>query len=42
MIKGKERATAVRPQKFEAKKIIAPVDGGLGDHKEGMDDGPNE
>ena len=34
--------TAVRPEKREAKKILAPVDGGFGDREEEIHDGHKE
>ena len=41
-MKRRQRATAVRPQEFETRKIIALVDGGFGDHEVGMNDGTND
>ena len=41
-MKRRQRATAVRPQEFEARKIIAPVDGGFGERNEGACDGPSD
>ena len=42
MIAQEKRVTAVRPNNHEAKKILAPMDGGLGDHGMEAHDGHNE
>ena len=42
IINGKKRVTAVRFNQCDTKKILAPVDEGLGDHGEGVRDGPEE
>ena len=42
LIVQEKRVTAVRPNKHEAKKILAPMDGGLGGHGMEAHDGHNE
>ena len=42
LINGKKRVAAVRPDQCNTKNLLAPVNGGLGDHGRGARDGPEE
>ena len=39
LISGEKRVTAVSPKDRDTKKVLAPVDGGLGEREEGAHDG---